>query len=1386
MDKLIIPSVRKMDQDKTLSEQELIDIKIKKSTRKISDTIQNEAECFKMIRTKEPSYIPPFYLKQRGQMYYAEKPRPDANQKKMNELSYYVDHIEGVKIETSNKTEFLSMLEYKLIQANNTELKNDQITVFRRSDHIETSNSRHIKLDLSTTDYFSTVAYELQKSTNKAIAILALTIDTVEMLNWVYFSAAENMMNVLEQKLIKYRSMCISSRIALYRKTDQNENRQAAITDMQNVVNEIRDIWMEIKNLPLIEQARKSKQPKKTAEKAKPALYNENNQDQLNDEVNEKADEYVVIMDEKETAMAFPSELGKKLVIKKFINIDGLEDFYIELEPVEQKTDITTKTKIKHHMYFRIYIDEMMVLQTAAFEVQKLIECLSTINVYLVKESQRLKIALYKKGTFFGSLIDEVEIDLQKMFKINIDNVVEVLEFKAKRKTMTNSETDRVEIMDVRARVPIKFKLNYPRKRYQEKKTGENFIELHKSMYQTIKNVDKENIDQNPNQSCKLDKKQSLAVKKIRLNQRLWFIHQKLRYNNFIDNFRIPLDCDFLERNKGYYLDVFNKLKDIKKKKQTEYETNRFVSPNYNENLKNVWESLLEQSDIDKLIDVEDNCNHYYYCQQMERKNDLKTLNQYVHEFYFRDRNTSFLAIFRNLFRQRRKLRPNIEEPKKIHLKQENTTIKLVANITKGSNVLVRKYYKNNINQLQTEKIVNLPELAGSNINQTNSFIKISFEDTNIKTESQTDNTTYDNNYLKVMNSEMVSGSDPTWHFYTENEVTLTYKEDYSGLGYLNLTLFDYCPSTQQKQINNKITYFLEKRYLSSIKIPLLPLLETGKVNGSFDLITPMLFFGYVSSEGQNDINNDDHIYEYLNNPNQPVSIDLRLNIEPLLKIDKKDYTTSKLINDMITNFKKGHEDQEIINKLVCWLRFFDRNNKYVKYLFGDNTENQSILLYKFLNDNTDNSYLPSSFTTEDPHVLQKLAYYVSLIPEPQDKNSNLRLIKNCQEVLESRVATMEEKAYLLANYFIHIYKLLEIKQNHNDINTQIKDNNENQEKPLVIETNPKTQPVIVFILYAYDIMNQLIVMVGIKHHASIELWNPLTAECYYIREEQLKSNFLGLLGSSSFKKNLIVASNGVFVKIKEVIQIVTIDDILIYKGVARDLNSIDWDFSSKKLWDSFKTFVDTKANKPQPKKELKDGKSVENKELIHGETINNGSIQLSSLVYSDTIPSMITKYEQELREYIRRKIEKERIETQKIELTENFHRPFQTRWSLKITEKIKHNLTSRLETYKLTVKNSAELSFDEQDYKFKLLEEVKTAKYDILNDIDKNKSIYGFYLNFKIQDYDSIWKAIKDTQFYDIYNDSVEFIMHVSVFPYSNSFSSIWVFLGYLHELDA
>ena len=177
---------------------------------------------------------------------------------------------------------------------------------------------------------------------------------------------------------------------------------------------------------------------------------------------------------------------------------------------------------------------------------------------------------------------------------------------------------------------------------------------------------------------------------------------------------------------------------------------------------------------------------------------------------------------------------------------------------------------------------------------------------------------------------------------------------------------------------------------------------------------------------------------------------------------------------------------------------------------------------------------------------------------------------------------------------------------------------------------------------------------------------------------------------------------------------------------------------------------------------------------------IHSVSIQPKSLVYNKIENQKIKFYEEKLFLFLKEKIENERLNNDKIKMTENFFRPYQTKWNRKLSKEIKNNLLFLLESFKYRVKETS-VEENSKDFLQQSLIDLKNFKDKVSTQINSNKYIYGIPLNFKFNRYEFIWEEIKDTEIFQVFSDDVEFLLSVKVFPYPNNFCSVWIFLGYL-----
>lgn len=258
----------------------------------------------------------------------------------------------------------------------------------------------------------------------------------------------------------------------------------------------------------------------------------------------------------------------------------------------------------------------------------------------------------------------------------------------------------------------------------------------------------------------------------------------------------------------------------------------------------------------------------------------------------------------------------------------------------------------------------------------------------------------------------------------------------------------------------------------------------------------------------------------------------------------------------------------------------------------------------------------------------------------------------------------------------------------------------------------------------------------------------------------------MNFLNVSSGKKIEVLNEYEFEIGIKFVYQVVTSDDVFVWKNEKNDFLEIDWDFENERNWSSFNRFFD------------KDKKKVFD---VNNPSQHCISIQPEKLFYHKIENKKIKRYEEKLYYFIKEKIESERLNNDKTNLTENFFQPYQTNWNRKFSKEIKNNLLFLLESFKYRVKETGGEENKIKDFIQQSLIDLKEFKNKISGQIDGNKCIYGIPLNFKFDRYHNIWEEIKETEIFQVFTDDVEFLLSVKVFPYPNNFCSVWVFLGYL-----
>lgn len=422
--------------------------------------------------------------------------------------------------------------------------------------------------------------------------------------------------------------------------------------------------------------------------------------------------------------------------------------------------------------------------------------------------------------------------------------------------------------------------------------------------------------------------------------------------------------------------------------------------------------------------------------------NDHYPLEQVIKETRLLGAHRDIIAFVKQIFAQRRKLRPRKKRAKKIVTSSDHKVATFSIHAIKGINIPARKRGAiKSLNHLdsnhmgagemsQTIRANEMTNGAMMDLEKLANAERIS-PDALIRRETSEEPVTYVQARIvdsrgdeHVVSTHSFSGVDPEWNETIQlsyealnKQLGFTVPELIKNDGILYISVFDFVGSYKKlKDMPSQYNIVTKDRYIGSFSIPLLTLFQNPKMNSLFKLNRPIFLFGYksekayvfASSVKKKDMNTL--------NPYLPTYINLSISCDPEFELP-----ASNNKNPFV-----GAENPQLLIMGKAWMdKFFgqkENKNKNVK-IWGENIMGHSIFLPKFL----DTLQPPPGFPI-DKEAYKKAARYVSLIPFKNDSQFFKDLpdiYSTCQQFIDLRAGDYEEHAILLCNYFNYIDKQL-------------------------------------------------------------------------------------------------------------------------------------------------------------------------------------------------------------------------------------------------------------------------------------------------------------------------------------------------------------------------
>jgi hypothetical protein len=436
-------------------------------------------------------------------------------------------------------------------------------------------------------------------------------------------------------------------------------------------------------------------------------------------------------------------------------------------------------------------------------------------------------------------------------------------------------------------------------------------------------------------------------------------------------------------------------------------------------------------------------------------------------------------------------------------------------------------------------------------------------------------------------------------------------------LGSICIHLFDDFQVADNRDFANRIVTKIERRFLCSLSLPVIDILRRGRVAGNFRLAKPVIVFGYKNTRSQNhnyfgrhdltqkskqnqaefakrndlkfanqeiienkaeeqlpDNNMNGLISSNLAKPNtlgnqHPVtesvmldilnpfihtSIDLRINVDPLVRFDSKFWQPKSDFeyHDRLVegSLKLIGPDRHLLARLQSFLN--DAKHRHLEqrvFLLTELLNGEVAFVHHFLHSNPPCALLDSSFDKNDPFVFKKLAYVVSLIQTEENGRELHNVSIDNQAVLDCLKARNCEKAFLLAN----LMKAVVGSECANDVN----------------------------VLIGSDRVGKRVAVVLVSKNSFWEIWNPENSDCIVFQQTSVSKGFFSIFGDNQSFKTEVLNQHDFEMPFERVLQIITCENVFVFANEDNEFTAVDFRFRKNNSWvsvfDQKGEFISTK-----------------------------------------------------------------------------------------------------------------------------------------------------------------------------------------------------------------
>jgi len=496
-----------------------------------------------------------------------------------------------------------------------------------------------------------------------------------------------------------------------------------------------------------------------------------------------------------------------------------------------------------------------------------------------------------------------------------------------------------------------------------------------------------------------------------------------------------------------------------------------------------------------------------------------------------------------------------------------------------------------------------------------------------------------------IARTQEVEGVHPDWNeiieipifpqkddFFTDAELT-------GSNDMLYFSLFD-----EIKNIKNDVdqdTIRKERRFLGSFSLPLLTVFQNPpRLEAMVKLNRPQIIFGYYTSMHNLFQLAQEDVSKQGINPEIPTFMSLSISLNPPIALPSQ--------NEF--EYYPGFEDIKLLINGTRWikdLKSAEPFSKRVIKLFVENARGESVFASRYLYPQKPPESIVNLVARPNNEVaIESVARYISLMPflaDTQAFNELPDMWCTSQEFMDMGAGDYEEHAMILCNFFNYI---------------------DREQKRDTFESYLAIGKGIPEGFTCYTLRRD-------KATNHVEIWNPVTGECYFFGNEKYARSLLCIPCGQGER----VGDHDASCPLKEISCVISQNNVYVNLQESAAPSSTLFDFDNTSYWMPF--LSESSRNKYFP----------------------NGieTVQDKELTFVDTPSRLTEELEAKIQNYIAQEFEKARGQRTKT------RRPMRTRWKHDVTGNFRIYLVS-LEQLKMNIRTGGRNSTLIQGAKNKVL----------------------------------------------------------------------------------